>query len=271
VHHVNDGKFGSRWIAGTPAELTIEFRHAETIDHVVFSHDRTANSDKPISGQGPCVAEYEVRVSEDGKQWRKVADSFDRAPFNDALKRERLLRTAPKEERVRLAELKQQIAQTNAKLAQVPPLPLAWIGKFSQPTAHTVIFKGGDPQKPGEEVKPASLAVLDQVTKSYELSLDASEADRRLALARWIVRPDNPLTPRVPHPARAGQSSLALPFRHGTGGHTQRFRIPRQPAFASRTPRLAGDAAAGKWLAPQGAAARDLPFADLPPIRGFAN
>lgn len=197
VHHVNDGKFGSRWIAGTPAVLTIEFAQPETVDHVVFSHDRTSNSDQPISGQGPCVAEYEIQVSEDGKQWRKVADSFDREPFNDALKRERRLRAAPAEERAKLAVLNKQIAQLNAELAKIPPLPLAWIGRFDQPATHTVVFKGGDPQKPGDEVKPASLAVLDQVTKPYELPVNAPEVDRRLALAQWIVRPDNPLTPRV--------------------------------------------------------------------------
>jgi hypothetical protein len=146
VHHVNDGKFGSRWISGSPAVLTIEFRAPETIDHVVFSHDRTSNSDAPISGQGPCVTEYEIQVSDDGMHWRKVADSFDREPYNDALKRERLLRTAPAKERADLAKLTKEIAQINAELAKIPPLPLAWIGKFAQPATHTVVFNGRSPE-----------------------------------------------------------------------------------------------------------------------------
>jgi hypothetical protein len=41
------------------------------------------------------------------------------------------------------------------------------------------------------------LAVLGLVTQTYELPLDAPEGDRRLALAKWIVADDNPLTPRV--------------------------------------------------------------------------
>lgn len=195
--HVNDGKFGSRWISGNPAELTIEFRQPETINHVVFSHDRTSNSDKPISGQGPCVTEYEIRVSDDGQRWTKVADSFDRESFNEAQARERRLRAAGSEERAQLAKISREITEIQRKLAKIPALPLVWAGRFTQPQERTFVFKGGDPQKPAEEVKPASLAVLDQVTKPYELASGAPESQRRLALARWIVGEDNPLTPRV--------------------------------------------------------------------------
>jgi len=49
----------------------------------------------------------------------------------------------------------------------------------------------------GEAVFPASLDVLAQVAQPYELAPDAPEGERRLALAKWIVRGDNPLTPRV--------------------------------------------------------------------------
>jgi hypothetical protein len=35
------------------------------------------------------------------------------------------------------------------------------------------------------------------VTPGYRLPPEAPEADRRLALARWLVAPENPLTPRV--------------------------------------------------------------------------
>jgi hypothetical protein len=51
--------------------------------------------------------------------------------------------------------------------------------------------------KPGDAVVPASLSVLDQVTKPFALKPDAAEGQRRLALAQWITSSDNPLTPRV--------------------------------------------------------------------------
>ena len=90
-----------------------------------------------------------------------------------------------------------QIAQTQAGLNHVPKLPQVWAGTYSEPKEPTFVHKGGDPMKPGESVVPASLAVLDQVTKPYELKPDAAEGQRRLALAKWITSDDNPLTPRV--------------------------------------------------------------------------
>lgn len=76
-------------------------------------------------------------------------------------------------------------------------LPQAWIGSFTQPKAPSYLMIGGDPAKRGEEIAPASLSTLERVVPSYRLPLDAPEGERRLALARWIVDPQNPLTPRV--------------------------------------------------------------------------
>jgi hypothetical protein len=59
------------------------------------------------------------------------------------------------------------------------------------------VFERGDAQRKGQRVKPASMSTLTDVTKGFELAADAPEQARRMALARWIVAPDNPLTPRV--------------------------------------------------------------------------
>ena len=197
VDLVNDGKFSARWFIGSPAVLTITLAQIETIDRVVFSHDRVTLSDTPIEGLGPCVTEYEIHVSRDGQSWIKVADSFDRKPFNEGLDQERKLRTATVDERAQLAEFDRQLAEIDRETRQVPPLSSVWVGNFVQPKQPTVVFKGGDPMKPGEAVKPASLNVLDQVTHPYELDGNAPEAERRLALARWFTSDENPLTARV--------------------------------------------------------------------------
>jgi hypothetical protein len=52
----------------------------------------------------------------------------------------------------------------------------------------------GDPTQPREAIQPGPLSAL---AVKFELAGEASEAQRRLALARWITSKDNPLTARV--------------------------------------------------------------------------
>lgn len=194
---VNDGKFSARWFVGNPPVLTIRLPRIERIERVVFSHDRSTASDKPIEGLGPMVVEYEIEVSTDGHSWRTVADSFDRKPFNKGLARQRQLRTASTSQEEELALLDRELRAIDAEIRRVPKLKTVWAGNFAEPKHSTTVFNGGDPMKPGEIVKPASLDVLGETAGKYELSEDAPESERRLALANWIASDANPLTPRV--------------------------------------------------------------------------
>jgi hypothetical protein len=77
--------------------------------------------------------------------------------------------------------------------------PRTWAGMFDADSGKRPyhVFLGGDPQKKGAAVTPASLGVLNGLPSRYELPATASESDRRLALANWLVAADNPLTSRV--------------------------------------------------------------------------
>ncbi len=198
VELVNDGKFGERWFVGAPAELTLSFPRVETIERVIFSHDRTAGPNDPGAGLGPFVTEYEVLVSLDGQTWRAIADSAARPPLNEAHLIERFSRVVMTEsERQRLRAIDDELARINRELKAISPLPLVWAGKFGQPKEATYVHKGGDPLRRGAEAAPASLAVLERVVKPFVLSADAPEGERRLALAKWIASDENPLTARV--------------------------------------------------------------------------
>lgn len=195
---VNDGKFGARWFVGNPAQLTITLAQTETIDRVTLFNNYTGPDDRVIAGAAPAVIEYEVFTSLDGKEWKRVADSFDRKAFTPALASERIRRRATTEDdHKRLRELNTVIAQVDGKLRAIPALPQVWVGTITQPKDATVVQRGGDPMKPGDIVKPSSLNVLERVTKSYELDAKAPENERRLALAKWIASDENPLTARV--------------------------------------------------------------------------
>jgi len=190
-----DGKFGARWLAAGP-ELTITLSQLETIDRIVFSSDR--NGDAGDHSVAAFVSEYRVEVSRDGQQWTPVADSHDRQPVNAAHRRKRLIdATISEPQRQQEADLNRQLAEVNRRINAVAPLPMWWVGEF-KPTANQFhVFVGGDPQRRGAQVAPASLSALSEIVAPYQLSDDAAESQRRLQLADWLTHPDNPLTPRV--------------------------------------------------------------------------
>ena len=190
-----DGIFGAHWVAEEPT-LTIELPQVETINRVSFSSDRGNQRLNHHSAAITC--EYRVEVSVDGDAWAEVANSYDRQPIN-AKHREKRLRDAvmTPEDKQRISEIFNQIYAVDDEVRALPSVPNWSVGQFSQPEGATHVFLGGSPQRKGDAVVPASLAVLSSATDGYELAADASEQDRRLALARWITADDNPLTPRV--------------------------------------------------------------------------
>ena len=195
---VIDGEYGEQWFVGSPAELTITLSQLETIDRIAFSNAKGGAlfKDAAINGSSPC--EYDVLVSIDGREWREVASSAGREDWTPAhgVERFRAVVTTP-EETAALAVLHRELDRVQIQLKAFPKLPEYWVGLHQAVPDSTFVQKGGDPMKPLALVLPASLTVLDRVTPIYELPADASEGERRLALARWITRSDNPLTPRV--------------------------------------------------------------------------
>lgn len=191
----NDGKFGARWIASSP-ELTIELAEPEMIDRVLFSSDRV--DETGTHSIANFIGEYRVQVSIDGETWIEVANSKDRKPINEANLKKRLhdLEITAAEE-TRLGELGKNISNLNQEMAKIEVLPNWWAGKFEPIKSETHVFLGGDPQRKGEIVVPASLNALAAVTERFKLSHETEESLRRKKLAEWIVSPTNPLAPRV--------------------------------------------------------------------------
>ncbi|WP_298869337.1 DUF1553 domain-containing protein [uncultured Gimesia sp.] len=190
-----DGKIGACWIAGSP-ELTIEFQQPETIDRVVFSSDRSGAA--MSNYKATFLADYKIEVSTDAKSWQEVASSKNRKPVNARHRRKRLfVSEATPNELQQIGKLNAEIRKRDQKLAAIPGLPAWWVGNHKQVNGPFHTFIGGNPQRKGEPVVPASMSTLSQVTTGYQLDAKAPQGERRLALARWLVAKENPLTPRV--------------------------------------------------------------------------
>ena len=194
---VIDGQSAEQWFVGDPAELTITFAQPELINRIVVVNSR--ETDVRVDAlHGETPTEFEVSVSADGANWTKIAASTVYEPWSEAHAIERIRRDITTvEEQAQLSQLNAEIDELNEKLANIPNLPVAFAGNFQQPTAPTVLHKGGDPTKPGDVILPASLGFLASVPSSFVLPSDTAEGERRAALARWMTDDDNPLPPRV--------------------------------------------------------------------------
>jgi hypothetical protein len=102
-----------------------------------------------------------------------------------------------REQGTRLEKLKSELADVERQIAELPDYPSLRVGRFEQPAGKHHMFIGGDANRKGELVRLESISTLADSTQGYQLPDDAPERERRLALARWIVAADNPLTPRV--------------------------------------------------------------------------
>ena len=181
LEHVNDGRYGNgrSWICDKPAGwVALELPEKTRINRVVWGRDREGKYADRLS------TEYRIEVSEDGSAWRLIASSADRLP------RDSTAQPPQSDEMRRLADERRALQD---KLNGLVAEPMAYAGTFAQPAA-THRLNRGDAMQPLETVAPGALSAT---AVRLDLPTDAPEQQRRLALAKWIVDPSNPLTARV--------------------------------------------------------------------------
>jgi hypothetical protein len=194
LEHLNDGRPGNArsWISSESGKgwVQLEFPKAGRIDRVVWGRDREGNFKDRLTTR------YRIEVATGPGAWKTVATSDDRAPFagestkpaGPEYRFEGIAESEASQGRRWLAEL-ESARKEREVLSKAPAI---YSGTFSQPgTTHRL--HRGDPLLKRETVSPGTLALFAPLV----LSTNAPERDRRLALADWIARSDNPLTARV--------------------------------------------------------------------------
>jgi len=193
LEHINDGRTGNArsWISNESGRgwIALAFARPERIERVVWGRDREGQFKDRVA------TDYVIEVSNDGTTWQTVASSSDREPFSGATQPtgpvyhfELFSDADARQGRDWLADL-ERLRKERKEAANTPAV---WAGNFSQP-APTHRLHRGDPMQKREVVPPATPALFQPVS----LSTNTPEKERRLALARWITDPGNPLTPRV--------------------------------------------------------------------------
>lgn len=86
------------------------------------------------------------------------------------------------------------------------------------------VLDRGDPESPGEVVEPAALSWVDGQLSPFLGDAKMTDGQRRIALAKWITDPKNPLTRRVIVNRlwhwHFGQGLVSTPSDFGLGGET---------------------------------------------------
>ena len=193
LEHINDGLYGNSksWISNEPRKGWVQYEFPEPceISEIRWSRDRGT----PPQYGDRVATNYLIETSLDGEKWTTVASSRDRLPFGMSVPGGRLIRAEGTDARQRFEQLQQRRGQLAKELAPLVAKPKAYAGMFVQPPA-THRLNRGDVTQPREVVAPASLSELGA---PVHLKEDAPDAERRLALANWMVSRDNPLTARV--------------------------------------------------------------------------
>jgi hypothetical protein len=188
-----DGAFDKRWFAGGGPGVTIMITlpREESIVRVNWSTDRQRGFQGKFEQQA--LEKYALEVSLEGGQWRRIASNEGRLPAKkEELQRLFVLEALTEADRVEFLALEKSLAESEAKLRKIEKLPRVYAGTFRAPD-EVFLLKGGNVMQRGDAMPAASLSAL----PGFTLALDAPDADRRLALAKWIASDQNPLTPRV--------------------------------------------------------------------------
>jgi mono/diheme cytochrome c family protein len=182
VVHLNDARYGNgrSWISQSPGRgwAQVEWPNPRKIDRIVWGRDREEVYKDRLA------TEYYIEVALEPGKWRVVASSADRGSTAPS-------RPAPEDgER---APLRRRQDELTAQLGELTGARKVYAGTFAQPGT-TYLLRRGDPMQKGAEVAPS---VLRAVAPAAPVAADASESDRRVALARWLGDARNPLPARV--------------------------------------------------------------------------
>jgi hypothetical protein len=193
LEHIIDGKYGNSrsWISNKPGRgwVAIEFPDAVTIDRIVWARDREGKFADRLATR------YRIDVSLDRETWAVVASSDDRATF-DATGGPTASPVPPGltgTQNATWRKITKQAADLRTQLTDLARGQMAYAGRMTIPETTYRLHRGDATQKK-EEVGPG---VLSEIGPALAIPANATDPQRRVALAKWITDPKHPLTARV--------------------------------------------------------------------------
>ncbi len=169
-------------------EITNEFEPKENLEKEI--EETRADLERFLDTKGAVVTKWEESLTEEARAKLK-------APVKTALKQPWSERKLEQKRAVYAAfnandgEFKSRNSKlTKLEKSKAKPVTTLVMQELKEPRATTVLIKG-DFTRPGDKVSPGVPAAL------HPLTVDSATPTNRLALARWVAQPENPLTARV--------------------------------------------------------------------------
>jgi Protein of unknown function (DUF1553)/Protein of unknown function (DUF1549) len=207
LEHINDGKHGNSrsWISSEPGQgwVELEFPEAIRIDRIIWGRDREQKFSDRLA------TDYRIEAASGSNDWSVIASSADRQPYMAGGKERPVLSLAglKPEQAAAAKRMLAERAELETRIAALSKSTMIYGGTFAETPAPTHRFQRGDPMQPREVIQPGALGVI---PVKFEVGGKAGAAplpakvenlsedqQRRLALAKWIANPANPLTARV--------------------------------------------------------------------------
>jgi hypothetical protein len=174
---------------GRTVEPSAEFRIY--LDGELKSTARLGRNDTTeVSIEIPPNVRFLTLISTDGGN----GYSHDQISFGDPRLTVSTPATLTDKRKAQLAQLQRKKALLEAELKELGEPP-EFYGVVSETPPAVHILTRGNPEAPGDTVGPGTLGFGEADIQFG--SVDTPDLDRRLALAKWITSPDNPLTRRV--------------------------------------------------------------------------
>jgi hypothetical protein len=189
--HLNDGLFGNErsWISNERGKgwASVEFQRDCAISEITWGRDRSgAYTDR-------LATDYLIEAETADGAWKKVASSDDRLPADSAQSTiKSFLGGVSRQHAQKAAKLVAELTRLREERDSTSLTAKIYAGIFVQPDTVHRLYRG-DPGSPREPVSPGGIAAVGPL----DIPTAAPERERRIALAKWITRPQNPLTARV--------------------------------------------------------------------------
>ncbi len=189
--HLNDGRFGNErsWISNERGKgwAIVEFPHDCVISRIEWGRDRVGVYRDRLA------TDYLIEAQATDGRWTPIASSTGRLPPETSeLSLAALPASLTADDKRHARSLFADLVRLTNERENASASPRVYAGVFEQPDPVHRLYRG-DPGSPREIVNPGAIAAVG----SLEIAASTPEQGRRIALARWITRSQNPLTARV--------------------------------------------------------------------------